>query len=66
MMLITIMAIREKFNSFIGQCVRVWHLLRKPTSEEFKTVSKVSAIGLGIIGLLGFIITIVMTLIVPK
>ena len=60
------MEIKTKVVSFLGQCARVWHLLRKPSSEEFKTVSKVSAIGLGIIGLLGFIITIIMTLIYPK
>ena len=60
------MAIKEKLASFMGQCVRVWHLLRKPTSEEFKTVSKISAIGLGVIGALGFIITLVMNFIYPK
>jgi protein transport protein SEC61 subunit gamma-like protein len=60
------MEIKEKFNSFVAQCVRVWHLLRKPTMEEFKAVSKISAIGLGIIGLLGFLITIIMSFIYPK
>jgi protein transport protein SEC61 subunit gamma-like protein len=60
------MAIKEKLSSFYLQCVRVWHLLKKPTFEEWKTVSKVSAIGLGVIGLLGFLISIVMTLIYPK
>ena len=59
------MTIKEKLVSFLGQCGRVWHLLRKPTMDEFKAVSKVSAIGLGIIGLLGFAITIIMTF-VPK
>lgn len=59
------MAIKAKIGSFMSQCVRVWHLLRKPTSEEFKTVSKVSAIGLGLIGLLGFVITIIMGYIYP-
>lgn len=60
------MAIKEKIGSFIAQCVRVWQLLRKPTSEEFKTVSKVSAIGLGLIGLLGFIIAVIMAFVYPK
>jgi len=55
-----------KFKSFTQQCVRVWHLLRKPSIEEWKTVSKVSAIGLGLIGLLGFLITVIMTYIYPK
>lgn len=60
------MAVKEKLMSFLGQCARVWHLLTKPTSEEFKAVSKVSAIGLGLIGLLGFVITIIMTFAMPK
>jgi len=60
------MAIKEKLTSFSAQCVRVWHLLRKPSAEEFKGVSKISAIGLGLIGLLGFVITIIMSLVYPK
>jgi protein transport protein SEC61 subunit gamma-like protein len=60
------MEIKEKLSSFLGQCVRVWHLLKKPSMEEFKTVSKISAIGLGIIGLLGFAITIIMNFVYPK
>lgn len=56
----------NKIKSFAAQSVRVWHLLRKPSSEEFKTISKVSAIGLGVVGLLGFIISIAMSFIFPK
>ncbi len=59
------MTIKEKLSSFFGQCGRVWSLLRKPNMDEFKAVSKVSAIGLGIIGLLGFAITLIMTFL-PK
>ncbi len=47
-----------RLKSFFLQCVRVWHVLRKPTMEEFKTISKVSAIGLLVIGLAGFLISI--------
>ena len=50
------MAIMEKIKSFVIQSKRVWHLLRKPTSEEFKTVAKVSAIGLLVLGAIGFVI----------
>jgi protein transport protein SEC61 subunit gamma-like protein len=59
------MAIKEQLSSFTLQCVRVWHLLRKPSLEEWKTVSKVSAIGMGVIGLLGFVITLLMKFIYP-
>jgi len=60
------MEIINKFKGFITQCARVWHLLRKPSKEEFQTISKVSAIGLGLIGLLGFVITILMRFFYPK
>ncbi len=50
------MTIKEKLTSFYLQCVRVWHLLRKPTGDEFKVVSKVSALGILAIGAVGFII----------
>ncbi len=47
---------KEKINSFYLQCLRVWHLLRKPTNDEFKAVAKVSALGILAIGAVGFII----------
>lgn len=48
-------------KSFYKQCTRVWKLLRKPGKEEFTTVSKVSAIGLALIGVIGFIISLIMS-----
>jgi protein transport protein SEC61 subunit gamma-like protein len=42
------------------QYKRVWRLLRKPSKEEFLTISKVSAIGLLVIGAIGFLIAMVM------
>ena len=56
----------SKIKSFLSQCARVWHLLRKPSMDEFKKVSIVSAIGLGIIGLIGFVIALAMSFIFPK
>ncbi|VVB78495.1 Protein translocase subunit SecE [uncultured archaeon] len=44
-------------KSFYQQCVRVWHLLKKPEKEEFRTIAKVSAIGLGLVGIIGFLIS---------
>lgn len=54
-------SILTKLGSFTKQCIRVWHLLKKPDKQEFLTISKVSAIGLGLVGLIGFIITMIMT-----
>ncbi|HJZ18631.1 MAG TPA: protein translocase SEC61 complex subunit gamma [Candidatus Nanoarchaeia archaeon] len=46
-------------KSFFLKCKRVWHVLKKPTSNEFWTVAKVSAIGILIVGVLGFTISII-------
>ena len=48
-----------KFKSFVAQSIRVWRILKKPSGYEFKTVSKVSAIGILALGLIGFIISII-------
>ena len=58
--------VTNKLKSFTAQCVRVWHLLRKPSMDEFKKVSLVAAIGLGLIGLIGFLIAIAMSFIFPN
>jgi len=50
----------DKIKSFLIKSVRVWHILRKPSMNEFKTIAKVSAIGILIIGFIGFIISILM------
>ena len=52
----------EKLTSFLAKCTRVWHVLRKPSSSEFKTVSKISILGILAIGLIGFFIAIIMAL----
>ena len=52
-----------KAKSFLIQCKRVLHVLRKPTGDEFKAVAKVSALGILAIGLVGFIISDIIKLI---
>jgi len=49
----------ESWN-FIKKCVRVWKVTRKPTSEEFKIISKASLLGILLIGLIGFIIALIL------
>ncbi len=51
------MGIFEKLKSFVLQSKRVWHVLRKPTGQEFKSISKISAIGILIMGAAGFVIS---------
>lgn len=48
-------------KSFTKQCMRVWYLLKKPDKTEFTTISKISAIGLAGIGVIGFAINLLMT-----
>ncbi|MCX6741555.1 MAG: protein translocase SEC61 complex subunit gamma [Candidatus Pacearchaeota archaeon] len=57
------MSIIVKSKSFIEKCVRVLKVARKPTRIEVMQIAKVSAIGLAVIGLLGFAINIAMVLI---
>ena len=51
-----------KLKSFIGECIRVFKVTKKPGKDEYKIVVKVSGIGILIIGLIGFIIHIIWTL----
>jgi len=51
----------SKIGSFFKQCGRVLRVSRKPTSEEIKQVAKVSALGMLVIGGIGFIITLIFT-----
>ena len=46
----------QKIKSFAIQSKRVWHVLRKPTGTEFKSIAKVAAIGILILGAGGFLI----------
>lgn len=50
----------QRLKSFVIQSVRVWKLLRKPSAAEFKTIAKVSAIGILVLGAAGFIIATIM------
>jgi protein transport protein SEC61 subunit gamma-like protein len=49
----------QKISSFFLKCKRVWFALKKPTKEEFILTSKVSAIGILILGVIGFFISVI-------
>ncbi len=49
-----------KLKRFFKKCKRVWLVLKKPTKEEFQTTAKVSAIGIVILGAIGFLISLIM------
>jgi protein transport protein SEC61 subunit gamma-like protein len=46
-------------KTFFFQCRRVWMSMKKPTRKEFETISKVSAIGILVIGILGFLVSMI-------
>jgi len=46
-------------NSF-RQYIRILKLTRKPSNEEFMTISKVAGAGILLIGIIGFVIYLIM------
>ena len=46
-----------KLKTFFLECKRVLRVTRKPDSFEFKTIVKISALGMAAIGLIGFVIS---------
>ena len=56
----------ENTKSFLMKCKRVWHALKKPTRKEFETVAKISAIGIIVLGAIGFLISLLVRPFVPS
>ena len=52
------MNIKETNSDFIKQSKRVLKVARKPDREEYFNFAKVTAIGIAIIGVIGFIIVL--------
>ncbi|MBW3004596.1 protein translocase SEC61 complex subunit gamma, partial [Candidatus Woesearchaeota archaeon] len=47
---------KAKLKDFLRECKRVLKITKKPNSFEFKTIVKISGLGIIIIGLVGFAI----------
>ncbi len=47
---------KTKVKSWLKECWRVLKVTKKPGNDEFKTIVKVSGLGIAVIGLLGFLI----------
>lgn len=56
--------VKGKVKGFIDDSKRIFTISRKPTKEEFITMLKVTGIGIIIIGIIGFIVTLVFTALV--
>lgn len=50
---------KETTSQFIRQCRRVLHVSKKPDREEFINVAKITGIGIIIIGVIGFVISLI-------
>ena len=53
------MSLKERVKKELFEYKRIISISKKPTREEYLQIVKVSAIGIGIIGLLGFIMQII-------
>ena len=53
------------FRTFLDNSKRVFLVAKKPTWQEFWNLSKIVAIGIALIGVVGFLIVIMFTLYVP-
>ncbi|WP_299525608.1 protein translocase SEC61 complex subunit gamma [uncultured Methanobrevibacter sp.] len=53
------MNVQERFNKTIKDCKRVLKVSRKPDKEEYFEFSKIVAIGIAIIGVVGFVIVLI-------
>jgi len=50
----------SQLKAFVAKSKRVWLVLKKPTKKEYGMIAKISAIGIAVIGALGFIISLIM------
>ena len=57
------MNVQDKFNNFIKDAKRVLKVSRKPDLPEYRDLAKVSGIGVIIIGVIGFAIVLLGSLI---
>lgn len=51
-----------KIKEFWKKCKRVWRVMKKPSKEEYRLTAKVTAIGIAILGAIGFLIMIIFQL----
>lgn len=56
--------ITQRLKRFYVECIRVLKITKKPDSMEYKTIVKVSGLGIIAIGLIGFVVTMIKQLLV--
>jgi len=55
----------QKLKSFLIKCKRVWLVLKKPSRQEFEMTAKVAGVGIALLGLLGFVISLLLKPVQP-
>jgi protein transport protein SEC61 subunit gamma and related proteins len=50
---------KYRIKHFFAECVRVFKITKKPTGTEFKTIVKVSGLGILLIGMIGFVVQMI-------
>lgn len=50
---------KTKLRSWLRECWRVLKVTKKPGTEEFQTIVKVAGLGIAVIGLIGFVISMI-------
>jgi protein transport protein SEC61 subunit gamma-like protein len=54
---------KTKVKTFLIECRRVWQVTKKPSKSEYKAVLKVTALGILVIGFIGFLISLLWQLV---
>jgi protein transport protein SEC61 subunit gamma-like protein len=57
------MNLKERFDKLIKDCKRVLRISKKPDKEEYIAFAKVTALGMVVIGVIGFVIVLISQLI---
>jgi protein transport protein SEC61 subunit gamma-like protein len=53
------MNVKERFDKFVKDSKRVLKVSRKPDKEEYFDFAKITALGILVIGVIGFVIVII-------
>lgn len=51
-----------EFSDLVKRCIRIIHISRKPTGQEYSKVARVTGLGMFLFGLVGFIISVLFSL----
>lgn len=50
---------RQSIASFLKQCRRVLQVAKRPDRDEYYNVSRITGLGIVVIGAVGFVVTII-------